>query len=56
MTYMRIGAGFYTNYFQGDTAGKSQVPGPRDGDTYLDTDDGKLYTYMKGKWNPVGGA
>ena len=26
MTYMWIGAGFYTNYFQGDTAGKSRMP------------------------------
>ncbi len=53
--YTWLGGGFYTNYLQGTAAGKKKVPNPRNGDTYLCTDDGRLYTYMNGKWNLTGG-
>ena len=54
MTFTWVGAGIACNYWQGPSSDMERVPTPRNGDTYLDTDNGVLYTYQDG-WKPING-
>lgn len=54
MTVTWLGAGLNCNYYQGPQSDMNNVPSPRNGDMYLDTTNGKLYTYQDG-WAPLNG-